>query len=99
MSISEQEIQAIIARVKQRLGEVPDEKRPASTLAARIEDVTPPDERQGWRGFQNAVYRSTFVYDAASDAVIIWYSGYTGNEWRTAVERVRPSQLVRRAGG
>ncbi len=54
--------------------------------------------RGEWRGFQNAVYRSTFVYDAAADAVIIWYSGYTGSEWRTAVERVRRSELVRRVG-
>ncbi len=37
MSLPEQEIQAIIARVKQRLGEVPDESHPASTLAARRE--------------------------------------------------------------
>lgn len=49
--------------------------------------------------FENAVYRSTFRYDAKDDAVTIWYSGYTASEWRTAVERVRWGELMRRTGG
>ena len=41
--------------------------------------------------FQDVVYRSTFAYDDASDAVTIWYSGArydAGNYiWRSAVQR------------
>jgi hypothetical protein len=46
---------------------------------------------------QDVVYRSTFSYDDASDAVTIWYSGAryeAGNYiWRSAVQRRLRSDL------
>jgi hypothetical protein len=60
---------------------------------------TPVLRRGGWSGFKNAIYRSTFRYDATDATVTIWYSGYTGSEWSTALERMRWSELVRRVGG
>ena len=47
--------------------------------------------------FQDVVYRSTFDYDEASDAITIWYSGArydAGNYiWRSAVQRRLRSDL------
>jgi hypothetical protein len=47
--------------------------------------------------FADIVYRSTFYYDPASDAILFWYSGarYSGSAyiWSAAVER-RPRQEV-----
>jgi len=46
---------------------------------------------------QDVVYRSTFSFDAASDAVTLWYSGarFDNNNyiWRSAVQRRRRADL------
>ena len=46
---------------------------------------------------QDVVYRSTFSYDAASDAVTLWYSGARFDNsnyiWRSAVQRRRRADL------
>jgi hypothetical protein len=54
-------------------------------------------ERGAIPEFQDVVYRSTFAYDAGSDAIDLWYSGarYDGRDyvWRTAYQRRARAEL------
>jgi acyl-CoA reductase-like NAD-dependent aldehyde dehydrogenase len=86
MSISDQEIQEIIARVKHRLGEVPAGSRPGATLAAREELA--PDIELG-----DGIYRSIDEAVAAARRAQPQYAEMGLGVRRTIVESMRRSML------
>ncbi len=86
MSLSDQEIQDIIGRVKHRLGEVPAGSRPGATLAAREELA--PDIELG-----DGIYRSIDEAVAAARRAQPRYAEMGLGVRRTIVESMRRSML------
>jgi acyl-CoA reductase-like NAD-dependent aldehyde dehydrogenase len=86
MSISDQEIQEIIARVKHRLGDVPAGSRPGANLAAREELA--PDIELG-----DGIYRSIDDAVAAARRAQPKYAEMGLGARRTIVESMRRSML------
>ena len=86
MSLSDQEIQAIISRVQQRLGDVPPGSRPAATLAAR-EDLAPDVE------LGDGIYPTVNDAVAAARRAQPRYAEMGLGVRRTIVESMRRSML------
>jgi acyl-CoA reductase-like NAD-dependent aldehyde dehydrogenase len=86
MSLSDQEIQEIISRVKHRLGEVPAGSRPGATLAAKKELA--PDIELG-----DGIYRSIDEAVAAARRAQPLYAEMGLGARRTIVESMRRSML------
>ncbi len=86
MSLSDGEIQAIIGRVKTRLGEVPPGARPAATLAARTELAPDVDLGEG-------IYRSVDEAVAAARRSQPRYAEMGLGARRTIVDSIRRSML------
>jgi acyl-CoA reductase-like NAD-dependent aldehyde dehydrogenase len=86
MSLSDQEIQDIIGRVKHRLGEVPAGSRPGATLAAKEELA--PDIELG-----DGIYRSIDEAVAAARRAQPRYAEMGLGVRRTIVESMRRSML------
>lgn len=61
---------------------------------------TPVLAKGGYPAFQDIVYRSTFSYDPADDALTFWYSGarYENSRyvWSAAIERRRRTDIFER---
>jgi acyl-CoA reductase-like NAD-dependent aldehyde dehydrogenase len=86
MSLSDEEIQAIIGRVKTRLGEVPAGSRPAATLAAKAELA--PDIDLG-----DGIYRTVDEAVAAAKRSQPRYAEMGLGARRTIVDSIRRSML------